>query len=195
MISMQNKKETFRCGAKLRQVRERRGFTLKQVAQQADISESLVSQIERNKVSPSVETLLALSDILDVNLEYLFEGYRQEVAVRVTKAKARRKITEDEVVYEEISKPTAADGLHALEAYIITIPPKGNTHRGSYGHPGREMGYILQGKAELHYESNTYELNEGDSVSFSASTPHVIYNKSDKELKAIWVVTPPQRFS
>ena len=191
---MQNKKEIFRCGAKLRQVRERRGYTLKQVAQQADISESLVSQIERNKVSPSVETLLALSDILDVNLEYLFEGYRQEVAVRVTKAKARRKIAEDEVVYEEISKPATSDGVHALEAYIITIPPQGNTHRGSYGHPGREMGYILKGKAELHYESNTYELNEGDSVSFSASTPHVIYNKGDKELKAIWVVSPPQRF-
>jgi mannose-6-phosphate isomerase-like protein (cupin superfamily) len=56
------------------------------------------------------------------------------------------------------------------------------------------MGYILKGKAELHYESNTYELYEGDSVSFSASTPHVIYNKGDKELKAIWVVSPPQRF-
>ena len=195
MISMQSKKELYRCGEKLRQVRERRGLTLKQVAQQADISESLVSQIERNKVSPSVETLLTISAILDVNLEYLFEGYRQEVAVRVIKGHDRRKISEDEVVYEEVVKPASSDGVHAIETYLITIPPGGNTHRGSYGHPGREMGYILQGKAELQYESNTFKLNEGDSVSFSASSPHVLYNKGNKELKAIWVVTPPQRFS
>ena len=49
-------KYTF--GEKLRTVRERKGLTLKEVAGQAGVSESLVSQIERNKVSPSVDTLL-----------------------------------------------------------------------------------------------------------------------------------------
>ena len=43
------------------------------VAQQAGVSESLVSQIERNHVSPAIDTLLALADVLDINLEYLFE--------------------------------------------------------------------------------------------------------------------------
>ena len=47
---MQDKKEPFRFGEKLRKVRERKGLTLKVVAQQAGVSESLVSQIERNKV-------------------------------------------------------------------------------------------------------------------------------------------------
>ncbi|MBO7135339.1 MAG: helix-turn-helix transcriptional regulator, partial [Spirochaetaceae bacterium] len=68
-------KKPFRFGEKLRQVREKKGLTLKVVAQQAGVSESLVSQIERNKVSPAIDTLLALADVLDISLEYLFEEY------------------------------------------------------------------------------------------------------------------------
>ena len=68
-----SKKVPYHFGEKLRQVREHRGYTLKVVAQRAGVSESLVSQIERNHVSPAIDTLLALADVLDINLEYLFE--------------------------------------------------------------------------------------------------------------------------
>ena len=47
------KKIPYHFGEKLRQVRERKGYTLKVVASRAGVSESLVSQIERNKVSPA----------------------------------------------------------------------------------------------------------------------------------------------
>ncbi len=68
-----SKKVPYHFGEKLRQVREHRGYTLKVVAQRAGVSESLVSQIERNHVSPAIDTLLALADVRDINLEYLFE--------------------------------------------------------------------------------------------------------------------------
>lgn len=192
---MQNKKEPFRFGEKIRQVRERRGYTLKVVASRAGVSESLISQIERNKVSPAIDTLLTITDVLDVNLEYLFCDYRKDkTPVRIINGGERRQIAEDEVLYEEIAKPLESDGAHALESYIITIPKNGTTHRGSYGHSGREFGYILQGKAQLQYETVKYDLVAGDSVSFSASSPHIIVNTGDEELKALWVVTPPQRF-
>ena len=47
----QNKKIPYHFGEKLRSVREHKGYTLKVVAQKAGVSESLVSQIERNHVS------------------------------------------------------------------------------------------------------------------------------------------------
>ena len=43
MMPTQNKKNPFRFGEKLRTVRERKGYTLKVVAQRAGVSESLVS--------------------------------------------------------------------------------------------------------------------------------------------------------
>ena len=53
------------------------------------------------------------------------------------------------------------------------------THRGSYGHPGREFGYIIEGTATLQYETVLYTLNEGDSVSFAAFSPHILTNTSN----------------
>ena len=44
--SSHTKKVPYHFGEKLRQVREHKGYTLKVVAQQAGVSESLVSQIE-----------------------------------------------------------------------------------------------------------------------------------------------------
>lgn len=52
----------------------------------------------------------------------------------------------------------------------------------------------MQGRAKLKYEDNEYILEEGDSVSFPASCPHVVENIGKNELIAFWGVTPPQRF-
>ncbi len=194
MTSMQNKKSVYRFGEKLRSVRERKGLTLKTVAKEAGVSESLVSQIERNKVSPAIDTLLNLADVLDINLEFLFEEYRKNRPVKIIRKDDRRKIKDDEVVYEEIARAQEKDEKNGLESYIISIPPGGTTHRGSYGHLGYEFGFILLGQAEFHYESLTYSLSEGDSISFSAASPHILLNSGSTELQALWVVSPPQRF-
>lgn len=194
MTSTPNKKSPFRFGEKLRAVRERKGYTLKVVAQQAGVSESLVSQIERNRVSPAIDTLLTLADVLDINLEFLFEEYRRERPVQIIRAEERRTVEEDEVIYEELARPSESNEKYAMESYLINLPIKGNTHRGSYGHLGRELGFIIEGEAQLQYESKTYDLKTGDSVSFSASSPHTLINVGNIPLKAIWVVTPPQRF-
>ena len=57
----------YKFGEKLRIVRERKGMTLKEVARQAGVSESLISQIERNRVSPSIDTLLQIADVLEID--------------------------------------------------------------------------------------------------------------------------------
>ncbi len=194
MTSTQHKRVPFRFGEKLRQVRERKGLTLKTVASQAGVSESLVSQIERNRVSPAIDTLLALADVLDINLEFLFEEYRRSRPVRIIRKNERRKIEEGNVRYEEVVQPADSDGEHSMEVYSIIIPPGEHTQRGSYGHPGREFGYILEGSAQLQYETGKYDLETGDSISFAASAPHTLVNAGENTLRALWAVTPPQRF-
>lgn len=193
-MDSEDKKVPYHFGEKIRTVRERKGYTLKTVAQRAGVSESLVSQIERNRVSPAIDTLLALADVLDINLEFLFEEYRRKRPVQITRSDERKKVSEDDVVYEELAKPVESDGQYAMESFMVEIPVGSHTHRGSYGHLGREIGFIIQGKAQLHYENLVYNLNEGDSVSFSASSPHTLANIGDIPLKAFWTVSPPQRF-
>ena len=187
-------KAPVRFGEKLRTIRENKGYTLKMVAKAAGVSESLVSQIERNHVSPAIDTLLALAEVLDINLEFLFEEYRRERPVHIIRKDERPVIREDEIVFEQLAKPAIENATSSFESYILKIPPHCHTHRGSYGHIGREFGFILKGTCTLNYENHEYVLNTGDSVSFPASCPHVIENTSDEPLEAVWTVTPPQRF-
>lgn len=184
----------IRFGEKLRTVRENKGYTLKMVAKAAGVSESLVSQIERNHVSPAIDTLLALAEVLDINLEFLFEEYRRERPVNIIRANERPEIKEDDISFEQLAKPVGIKSGDSFETYILKIPPHSQTHRGSYGHIGIEFGFILKGCCTLTYEKHEYVLSEGDSVSFSASCPHVLKNNSDSQIEAIWAVTPPQRF-
>lgn len=187
-------RKTYYFGDKLRTVREKKHLTLKTVAMQAGVSESLVSQIERNRVSPAIDTLLALASVLDINLEYLFEEYNQRKPVTIIRSDERRTIKEEDTIYEEVSRPEGKDEQHTLESYFITIPQGSRTHRGNYGHLGRELGIIIEGKAKLLHENKEYELNEGDSISFSAGASHTLINTGDKTLKALWIVSPAQRF-
>lgn len=188
------RKTPFRVGEKIRTVRENKGYTLKMVAKAAGVSESLVSQIERNHVSPAIDTLLALAEVLDINLEFLFEEYRRERLVHITRAKERAEIKEDKIVFELLSSNLGNGQNDSFESYLIKIPAHSRTNRGSYGHIGREFGLILKGVCTLKYEGHEYSLEEGDSVSFSAACPHTIQNNTDEILEAVWTVTPPQRF-
>ncbi len=194
MNEEENTKKTYHFGEKIRAIREKKHLTLKVVAQQAGVSESLVSQIERNRVSPAIDTLLSLANVLDINLEYLFEEYSRRRPVAIIRHGERRELHEEDIIYEEVAQPNEKDGQHSIESYLVTIPVGSETHRGHYGHLGRELGFIIEGTAKLKYENKEYELNEGDSVNFSAGAPHTIENTGKKTLKALWIVSPAQRF-
>lgn len=183
----------YQFGEKLRAVRERRGYTLKAVAQRASVSESLVSQIERNKVSPSVDTLLLIADVLEIDYEYLFSDYRQKRRVTMVRAAERDSIRRNKVTIHQLSCTDEVAEDPAIEAFLLEIEETGETGDREYGHAGREFGIILEGQAELIYGDETYVLDKGDSISFPSNIPHLLKNTGKHVLTAIWVVTPPRK--
>lgn len=183
----------YRFGEKIREVRERRSLTLKDVADKAGVSESLVSQIERNRVSPAIDTLLSLADALDIDLEYLFSDYRKDRSVRVIHKSERSTFTRPGVLYERLAQLDGpAQGRDGIEAYCISIEKGSKTGGKQYGHPGFELGIIIEGQAELTVGNATLKLSEGDSASFMADSPHVLANTGSGTLKVIWIITPPK---
>jgi transcriptional regulator with XRE-family HTH domain len=180
-------------GEKIRAVRERRGLTLREVAAKAGVSESLVSQIERNRVSPAIDTLLSLTDALDIDLEYLFSDYHRERAVQVVRANERTAFTRPGVVYEHLAQLEGSrHGIDGIEAYEITVEPGARTGSDEYGHNGFELGLVVEGRAELVVGNQNYFLETGDSVGFASSFPHTLINAGDDRMRVFWVITPPK---
>jgi len=183
----------YKFGEKLRTVRERKGLTLKDVAQRANVSESLVSQVERNKLSPSIDTLLLIADVLDIDHEYLFSDYRKKRKIAIIKADERESIRRNKITIHQLSSTHEITRDPSIEAFLLEIEAAGEKGDREYGHSGWEFGFILEGQAELIYDNAIYQLAAGDSVSFPSDLPHLFKNVTDSVLKAIWVVAPPRK--
>ncbi len=173
-------------------MRERRGATLKEVASAAGVSESLISQIERNKVSPSVDTLLSIAQALDIDLEYLFKDHKKSKKLTVINTGSTDTLSLEKVVYRHLASINE-DAL-TIETMEIDIEPGGEKGRLEYGHPGFEIGIILEGSGQILYGTETYKLKKGDSISFSSDIPHILRNTGKTVLKAIWIITPSRIF-
>ncbi len=190
---MFNSKEKYRFGDKIHIVRERRGATLKEVAAAAGVSESLISQIERNKVSPSVDTLLAIAEALDIDLEYLFKDHKKSKKLTVINSMNTNILSLDKVVYRHLA--SINEDKHTIETMEIDIEPGGEKGRLEYGHSGYEIGIILEGSGEIVYGTESYRLKKGDSISFSSDIPHILRNTGTEMLKALWIITPSRIFT
>lgn len=66
-------KEEMRMKTNIRQIRKARGLTQKQLADMIDVSESIISQYENGKKSPSNETLLKLGEALDCSVSDILD--------------------------------------------------------------------------------------------------------------------------
>jgi transcriptional regulator with XRE-family HTH domain len=183
----------YQFGEKIREVRERRKMTLREVAAKAGVSESLISQIERNRISPAIDTLLKIIDILEIDLDFIFRDFNKDRAVNLVRANEKKRAVVGGVVYEQLSHTLSSSEEHAIEAYFLEIPPGGKSGDDEYGHIGKELGVIIKGKGECTVGKRVFLLKEGDSISFSADVPHQLRNIGNKPLRAFWIITPPKR--
>ena len=112
----------YKFGNKLRTMREKKKITSKEVADRAGVSESLISQIERNKVSPAIDTLLQIVEILGIDLEYLFQDFKKNRNVTLVHQSQRNRIVQGGVTYEQLVQTSPqVESEHGIEAYLMTI--------------------------------------------------------------------------
>jgi transcriptional regulator with XRE-family HTH domain/quercetin dioxygenase-like cupin family protein len=202
-------------GSRLKTIRLKAGWTLRELARQADVSPSFVSQIENGKSQPSVATLYVFAQLLDVSIDELFDprsgdGERpgatrrlaangapnpshawhpSEYANRVSVVHPSHRsslIMADGVVWERL----AATPEHAVNFMKIIYAPGATSTAGGapVSHEGYEYGYVLKGTLEIVVGSETFILNAGESMGFDSMIPHVLRNVGDGEFEGIWFV-------
>jgi transcriptional regulator with XRE-family HTH domain len=178
-------------GKTLRAYRERTGRQQAEVAAAAGISPSMLSQIERGSVSPSIDTLSELCSTLGVQLADLFARLAPRRPVTIAKPGKRLERTQGNSRYEQlVSSP---DFNHPAEMFLLEVAPGGELGKSTGGHEGIEMAYVLAGAAILTVEGVEYELAKGDSVSFASQLPHALRCAGRVPFRAVWSVFPPHQ--
>ena len=177
-------------GALLRTIRNSRHLTIKEVTSKAGVSSSLLSQIERNRVSPSPDTLLQILEVYGVPPKKFFKDYETSAKVEIVKKGDRKIYQRKGFKYERLCGESQNRGNHSFNAFFLELAPGQKRGDTEDGHLGRELGLVVQGSAQIVYGDEIYEIHQDDSVSFFSQIPHVIKNISDEIFQAYWVVTP-----
>ncbi|KQR24492.1 hypothetical protein ASF79_04720 [Agreia sp. Leaf335] len=199
-------------GRRLRELRTQSGLSLRALARSLDISASAVSQIETGVMVPSVNRLIAIVTALGVPLSAAFEAPGAESAAASTTAatlgdrlagiadepvegdgyvisRAGRvpdMKLESGVVYRRLS-PGPVPGLEIFES---TYPAgsTGSAHGDLIRHDGFEIGSITSGTLTITFEGEDVTLSAGDSITFPATRPHRLSNRSGEPCVAVWLI-------
>lgn len=173
----------------LKLYREKTGQNQGEIATQANISISMLSQIERGMVSPSIDTLVMVCQALDLDPADLFKKLSNDRQVRIHHHGERLTMVNDGVRYEQLM--SISRGVYQMELFLLVMDPGHKTTLSGKGHEGVEIGYVLEGSATLRIDGIDYLLREGDSMSFSSHLVHQLSNHGAETFKSVWSISPP----
>ena len=181
-------------GLRIRTARVASGDTLRGFARRLGVSPSLISQIERDRVMPSVATLYSIASELGSSMDDLIhdessDGARQTRARRslVQRHDTRHAISLSGGVTWEQLAPSPDDEVEFL--HVKYEPGAASAAEDSLiRHGGREYGIVTGGVLGVRVGFEDFELGPGDSIVFDSRLPHRLWTIGDEPATAIWFV-------
>lgn len=185
-------------GARLREARQKRGMSLRSLANALGVSASLVSQVEMGKTQPSVATLYAMANHLEVSLDGLVGNdvmhdrpSSDNGSVSLLGAVQRGSDNpvidmENGVRWERMSNTASGPA----ESLLVTYEPGAcsSVEGKMMRHSGIEYAYMLEGELTLHLEFDKVTLAAGDSLCFDSIRPHMYTNLGPVRARGLWTV-------
>ena len=187
-------------GSRIREMRKKRGLTLKEVAEATGYTIGHISQIERNLKSPSLVALRKIAACLNCSEVWLImddselsaksseEGKKSKESYLMRKEnRIPMKIPEINVSYS-IFTPSKLPNAQEAQMTGLIVRLKPNTwvtekmiSHGNYD----ESLLLLKGELELRIDNSTYMIYEGDSFYIPKNCLHNYLNTSNEEATII----------
>ncbi len=163
-------------------------MTIQALADACNVSASLISQVERGRVVPTLTTFWRICEVLNVPMHHFFNKQSGESMVVRKERRGTIQFPGSHVQYHLLSPNLQSQ----IEFLLVEISP-GRTHdpEGMVTHNGEECGYILSGELIIRLGTEEIHLYEGDSICFPSSTPHRFVNPGKTMSQSIWAMTPP----
>lgn len=183
-------------GNRIRALREAMGLSLRDLAERSGVSAPMLSQVERGETSPTLSVAGKIASGLELSLSQLLRLDEGD-SVSVVRANGRRRGGGArghayEIVTPGLPGQRAEVSLHVLEPGAST----GGPDDPPMHEPGaRETAVVTAGQVRLVCDGTTYDLKEGDSVTFDADLPHHFENPDGSEAHFFAVVAAGLRRS
>ena len=173
-------------GRKVRDLRQRRGLTVQQLAEATGLSKGFISQVENNRTSPSLATLHALARALEISVAYLVVEEEQVPHVVRAAARPRVHVGGNTSRVEVLS----ATPKRNLELMLAELPPGLSAGGKRHYHHGEECVVCLEGRVTVAYGENEFTLEQGDSIHYDGRLPHAVENAGTTVARVLIAMTP-----
>lgn len=174
-------KTAFNLGQKIKDLRERRNMSLRDLSKKSGVSANALSLIERNRTSPTVSTLLAIANAFSSKVNDFFSDSEEEkngyVVFRCSQATGQGDI-------EPLATDLKAQNLNPV---MLRLAPREKFAKDVSIHPGDEFVYCLSGSIECEIGDERIRLGAGDAVTYKGDIPHRINNPSENVSSALVV--------
>jgi transcriptional regulator with XRE-family HTH domain len=178
-------------GDRLRALRKARRMSLDELSRAAEVSKSMLSQIERNLTNPTVAVVWRLSRALGVELASFLAsdtgGAGEEPAIEVIEADGIPRLHSRSARYElRILGPIRLAGN--FEWYHLSIEPGGKLASEPHEAGAMEHLSVFKGTLAVTAGSDSRRLKTGETARYPVDVAHAIANPGDRPAEALLVV-------
>lgn len=181
-------------GKKMKELREQKGLSIAQLAENCKLSEEVIADIENAKNVPNIAVLAEMARGLNVRPETFVDDGEGCGPVLTRNGEGT---VSTNYANGHVSHPVFASycdlaagkpGSH-MEPFVLTLKASDGEEAPMSKHEGEEMIYVLDGEVEVVYGKNTYSLKKGDSLYYDSVIPHSVTTKSAAKVLAV-IYTP-----
>ncbi len=188
--------QDLKVGEKVRELRERAGLSLQEMAERTGYSSALLSQIENHMVSPPLGALIKIARALEVKVgAFLGDDPREPFTlVRKDERKHVSRFASKEGVsygYSYESLGFEKKDRH-LEPFLVTLEPATLKSEKLSTHDGEEFIFVLEGEMEVILDRHKDILYPGDCIYYDSTIPHKVQCHREIPAKILAVIWTPE---
>ncbi|NML35813.1 helix-turn-helix domain-containing protein [Chitinophaga sp. G-6-1-13] len=160
---------------RIKEKRKAKGITIQELADKAEVSKGLISQIENNRTVPSLLVLINIIRALNLDLNEFFNEIDQQ-------SQQSKVIIKQKSSYQEFEKEPAkgfqykrilTKNVKHFPVDIVMLELKKGARRSQIVKTDAyEYKYIIKGSVEYLIDNEKYILEEGDSLFFDGRLGH-----------------------
>ncbi len=172
-------------GRNVLKLRKQRNLSLDDLAQRSGVSKAMLSQVEQEKVNPTVAVVWKIAHGLGVTIHELLGAEEARRPIEVTRKENATVLREESCEVQILSPIEMAEDL---EFYLVRFSPGGALVSSPHFPRTEEFTTCLTGALEITSAESTVTLKPGDVAHYAADTAHSIRAKGGGPAEAFLIV-------